>query len=434
MKSRTRLRLIIGLLVAVLAGGGIAISLARLRGPERSLPTTRVERGNIDPRIYVTGVLRTPNSASLMAPQVNGTLQIIMLAKTGDFVKPGDVVLQFDPSEQEYNLEQAQSQLNLADQQIAKSKADGAVSTATDQVALLHARYDVRRAELDCSQNELLSAIQGKINNLALEEAKRRLAQLEQDVQSRVASNQAQLAVSQEQRTKATLDIKVAQDHIQSMTIRSTMAGLLTRKGNRNAAGGIGLPGMAIPEFQEGDQTYPGSVIAQVLDVTQMDIFSQVPEVSRADIVAGETIDIQVDADPKKSFPGKVKTVSGMATNSDWWGGDPTRRFDVTFAMDTPNSTLRPGQTAHIVIRGETLKDVLHLPRQAVYMRDGKPVVFVRTGRTFESKPVKIKHSLESQVVIEGLPEGTEVALVDPEGSARPSTGASSSAPPGGKQ
>jgi HlyD family secretion protein len=434
VKSRTRLRLIIGLLAIVLAGGGIAVSLARLRGPERSLPTTRVERGDIDPKIYVTGVLRTPNSASLMAPQVNGTLQIITLAKTGDFVKPGDVVLQFDPSEQEYNLEQAQSQLNLADQQIAKSKADGAVSTATDQVALLHARYDVRRAELDCSQNELLSAIQGKINDLALEEAKRRLAQLEQDVQSRVASNKAQLAVSQEQRTKALLDIKVAQDHIQSMTIRSTMAGLLTRKGNRNASGGIGLPGMAIPEFQEGDQTFPGTIIAQVLDVTQMEIFSQVPEVSRADIAAGETIDIQVDADPKKSIPGKVKTVSGMATNSDWWGGDPTRRFDVTFAMDTPNSSLRPGQTAHIVIRGETLKDVLHLPRQAVYMRDGKPVVFVRSGRTFESKPVKIKHSLESQVVVEGLTEGTEVALVDPEGSGRTSTGASAPAPAGGKQ
>jgi multidrug efflux pump subunit AcrA (membrane-fusion protein) len=434
MKSRTRLRLIIGLLVVVLAGGGIAVSLARLRSPERTLPTTKVERGNIDSKIYVTGTLRTPNSSNLMAPPVNGTLQIISLAKTGDLVKPGDVVLQFDPSEQEYNLEQAQSQLNLADQNIAKSKADGAVSTATDQVALLHARYDVRRAELDCTQNELLSAITAKINDLALEEARRRLAQLEQDVQSRVASNLAQLAVSQEQRTKAMLDIKVAQDHIQSMTVRSTMAGLFTRKGNRNAAGGIGLPGMTVPEFQEGDQTFPGTIIAQVLDVTQMEIFSQVPEVSRADIVAGETIDIQVDSDPKKSIPGKVKTVSGMATNSDWWGGDPTRRFDVTFAMDTPNSSLRPGQTAHIIIRGETLKDVLHLPRQAVYMRDGKPVVFVRTGRTFESKPVKIKHSLESQVVVEGLPEGTEVALVDPEGSARSSAGSSPSAPAGGKQ
>jgi HlyD family secretion protein len=431
MRSRTRLRLIIGLLVVVLAGGGIAVSLARLRGAERQLPTGRVERGNIDPKVYVTGEFRTPNSALLLAPSVGGTLQIIHLAKTGDLVKPGDVVLEFDPSEQEYNLEQAQSQLNLADQQISKSKADGAVSTANDQVALLHARFDVRRAELDCSQNELLSAIQGKINNLALEEAKRRLSQLEQDVQSRAASNQAQLAVSQEQRTKALLDIKLAQDRIQSMTIRSTMAGLFTRKGNRDATSiGWVPPGMTLPEFQEGDQTFPGRVIGQVLDVTQMEIFSQVPETARADIAAGESIEIQVDSDPKQPIAGKVKTVSGMATGSDW-GGDPTRRFDVTFGMDGQNASLRPGQTAHIIIRGETLRDVLHLPRQAVFMRDGKPVVFVRSGRTFESRPVKIKHSLESLVVVEGITEGTEVALVDPEGSA---PRASTSAPIGGKQ
>jgi HlyD family secretion protein len=428
MKSRTRLRLIVGLLVVVLAGGGIAVSLARLRGIDRSLPTARVERGNIDPKVFVTGELRTPNSASLMAPSVGGTLQIVFLAKTGDFVKPGDVVLQFDPSEQEYNLEQAQSQLDLADQQIAKSKADGAVSAATDQVALLHARYDVSRAQLDCSQNELLSSIQGKINDLALEEAQRRLAQLQQDVQSRVASNQAQLAVSQEQRTKALLDIKLAKDRIQSMIVKSTIAGLFTRKGNQDAVNGFFFSGMTLPEFQEGDQTFPGRIIGQVLDVTQMEIFSQVPETSRADIATGESIEIHVDASPQQSIPGKVKTVSGMATGSDW-GGDPTRRFDVTFAMDSQNPSLRPGLTAQIIIRGETLKNVLHLPRQAVFMRDGKPVVFVRAGRTFESKPVKIKHSMESQVVVEGITEGTEVALVDPEG-----TGQKSSSPAGGKQ
>jgi HlyD family secretion protein len=433
MKSRTRLRLIIGLLVVVTAAGGIAVSLARLRGPERSLPTARVERGNVDPKVYVTGELRTPNTASFMAPSVNGTLQIILLAKTGDIVKPGDIVLQFDPSEQEYNLEQAQSQLNLADQNIAKGKADSAVSDANDQVGLLHARYDVRRAELDCSQNELLSAIQGKINNLALEEAQRRLAQLEQDIKSRVASNVALLAVSQEQRTKAMLDIKVAQDRIQSMTIRSTMAGLFIRRGNQNANSGFFFPGMSLPEFQEGDQTFPGRVIGQVLDVSQMEIFSQVPETSRADISPGESIEIRVDSDPKDSVPGKVKTVSGMATGSDW-GGDPTRRFDVTFAMDALNPTFRPGQTAQIIIRGETLKNVLHLPRQAVFMRNGKPVVFVRAGRTFESKPVQIKHSMESLVVLEGVTEGTEVAMVDPELAGQQSSSGAGAAPAGGKQ
>ena len=243
MKKRTRIRFGIAIFAVIVVGVGIAVSVARLRGPESNLPTTKVVRGNVDPKVYANGELRTPNSALLMAPPVGGTLQIVTLAKTGAMVKPGDIVLEFDPSEQEYNLEQANSQLLMAEQQITKTKDDGAVSSANDQVALLHARYDVRRAELDVSQNELKSAIDAKKNDLALEDAHRRLAQLEQDVQSRTASNQANLAVYVAQRTKAQLDIKQAEDRIASMTIRATISGLFSRKGNQDAAGGFFFTG-----------------------------------------------------------------------------------------------------------------------------------------------------------------------------------------------
>ena len=58
---------------------------------------------------------------------------IVKFARTGDTVKAGDVVLEFDPSEQEYNLEQAQSALDQAEQQITKIKADAAISISKDQ-------------------------------------------------------------------------------------------------------------------------------------------------------------------------------------------------------------------------------------------------------------------------------------------------------------
>ena len=40
--------------------------------------------------------------------------------------------------------------------------AQDAVKAAEDEVALLHARFDVRRAELDASTNELIAAIQAQ--------------------------------------------------------------------------------------------------------------------------------------------------------------------------------------------------------------------------------------------------------------------------------
>jgi hypothetical protein len=41
--------------------------------------------------------------------------------------------------------------------------------------------------------------------------------------------------------------------------------------------------------------------------------------------------------------------------------------------------------------------------------------VYVRRGKEWEPRDVLIKYLTESRAIIEGLPEGTEVALVNPE-------------------
>ena len=50
---------------------------------------------------------------------------------------------------------------------------------------------------------------------------------------------------------------------------------------------------------------------------------------------------------------------------------------------------MRPGMTARVVVEGETLKSVTHLPRQVLFEKEGKPVVYVREGTQF--KPVQVK-------------------------------------------
>ncbi len=190
-------------------GFGVRSAMSEFKPAEKHIATARVKRGTLEIKVYSSGELRATKGVSLMAPAVagGGALQIVSLLKTGTRVKPGDVVIAFDPSEQQYKLEQARSEVAEAEQQIAKSKADAAVSAAEDKVNLLKARFDVRRAELDVSRNELLSSIDAQKNNLALDEAKRRLAQLEQDVKSRVASNQAGIAVLEEKRNKSKLSM-----------------------------------------------------------------------------------------------------------------------------------------------------------------------------------------------------------------------------------
>jgi hypothetical protein len=66
-------------------------------------------------------------------------------------------------------------------------------------------------------------------------------------------------------------------------------------------------------------------------------------------------------------------------------------------------------------LAGASVENVLHVPRQAVFDRNGKPVVYVRAGDRFEPREVKPTHRSETRVAMEGVEEGTEVALVNPE-------------------
>src|SRR5260370_42480321 len=68
-----------------------------------------------------------------------------------------------------------------------------------------------------------------------------------------------------------------------------------------------------------------------------------------------------------------------------------------------------------IMVRRTQLKDQLYLPSQCLFEKDGKQVVYIKRGKTFEATPAKVKFRTENRIALENLEEGTEVALVNPE-------------------
>jgi multidrug resistance efflux pump len=424
--SKKLFRAVIVGAVVVLLGFGISFALNALRPASKSIPTTRVQKGTLELDINTVAELHTPHSTMMVAPSVSGTLQIVHLLKTGTEVKAGDVVVEFDPSEQEFNREQSRSQLAEAEQEITKAKADAEVKLAEDKVALLKAKFDVRRAELEVSRNELVSEIDAKKNLLNLDEARRRKAQLEQDVNSRAASNSAAVALLEEKRQTALLGMKQAQHNIDSMQVKSPISGLVSIKDNMDASGGMMFPGMQLPEYREGDLVFPGRFLAEVMDVSQMEAIAKVFENDRSNVSVGQTAEIRMDAQPDAVFPAKVKTIAGMASRRDF-GSDTVRRFDVTFDLLSHAAEMRPGTSAEVLVKGTQIKDQLYVPSQCVFDKDGKLVIYVKHGNNFEATEARIKFRTENRVAVENLPEGTEVALVNPEKAWQEQKGASSS-------
>lgn len=426
MSRRVLLPLVAIGIVAAVAAAAVAVPGLPARGD--SVPTARVTKGPLKVTVHATGELRAGRTVTMVTPPVGGMLRIVTLVQTGMPAKAGDIVVEFDPADQQYALEQAKSELDEAEQTIVKMKADAAVQASQDEVALLTAKFDVRRGELDTTANEFVGALEAQKNVLSLEEARRRLAQLLEDMKSRAATNQASLAVSLEKRNKAQLSMQRAQQVIDSLVMRAPFDGVVSLKENRDASGGMIFWGMVLPEYRAGDQIWPGRPVADVIEAGRMEVRAKIDEGDRPNLVDGQTAIVEVDALPGEKFNARVGQLSGLANRASFFeSASVTRLFDLTLQFDNPDPRLKAGGSVRVTLAGKDIPDAVHVPRQAVFDKNGKNFVFVKTGDRFEQRDVKVEQRTESRVVVSGLSEGMEIALVDP--TARPASSGSASTP-----
>jgi hypothetical protein len=109
------------------------------------------------------------------------------------------------------------------------------------------------------------------------------------------------------------------------------MAGLVAVRQNR--ATDFYFPGMQLPDIHEGDTLRPGIPVADILDLSELEVLARVGELDRANLHEGQEVSITLDAMPEQRFRGTIKTMSGMASSA-IFSGDPSKKFDVVFAID----------------------------------------------------------------------------------------------------
>ena len=421
----------------IVAGGAIVLASRRTSGPSGNkgnlsasrdeVPLASVQRGDVEMNVYATGELRASHAMMLTAPSVGGgSLEITQLLPTSSPVKKGDIVIAFDPSEQQYKLDQSRSELRQAEQEITKANADAAVLTAQDKVAALKARYAVRQAELDVQKNEIVSSIDARKNDLALQQAQRMKAELEQDSESHKQSGQATIYLAKEKYNKAKLGMDQAQQNIDKMRIAAPMDGMVSIQ--KNPPTDFFFTGMSVPDFHAGDLANPGSAIAQIVDPLGLELSCKLSERSSSSVKVGEPVEVVFDAMHGKTFHGNVKSIGGMS-KAQFFDGGAGNGVEVTVQLSPADPHLHAGFTSQILFVGDKKTNVLYVPLQALFMKDGKRYVYVRTASGFEQRQIKIQGQSESRAVIEGLAQGTQVALVDPTAPRKPGSAGATAGP-----
>jgi multidrug resistance efflux pump len=395
--------------LAAIAWGAVRI-VARVTASTAAveLPTTRVKRGRVTITVAARGELQGGNSEMLTVPQTGGnTVAITYLREPGELVEAGDVVVQFDTTQQEYNLREAEADLAEAGQQVIKAEADGQALDEETRYQVESTTADVKLAELEIRKNPLLAAIVARQNALALDAANNRQHQAGQDLNNKKATAAAGVAIQQAALNKAKVMMDIAQKTIDGMTLKAKTSGYVNIQQNSNLM--IAYYGMTLLPYQLGDNVNAGMAVAQIPDLKTWEVSAQVGELDRGHLTPGQQVSVAVVALAGKSFPGHVKNIGG--TGGSAWN----RHFECRIVLDQASPELRPGMTSNLVITVESLDNVTWVPSQALFESDGRSFVYLRTPSGFMPHDVTLVRRSESQVVLTGISEGALVAMSNPD-------------------
>ena len=327
-KQLIRIAIILAL-VAVAAGGYFAWQ--SIPQETQNFALAEVLRGDLVVKTYLRGELRAVRSLTLTAPNIGTQSQITQLAPTGALAKRGNLIFELDDSERVAALEDSLLSVEQIQENLKKAEAELEIRKSQDEVEIVQANFQVRRAELEVQRNELLATIDARKNELTLEEAQRRKQKLEADIKNRLQQREAELAVLREQLNKAQLDVERDERRIEQSRVLAPLTGLVSVLQNRSE--GRGGFGQSLPEIREGDQIPAGMSVAQLLDLSEMELLTRVEESERANLREGQEVFIRLDAIPDKTVSGTIKRL-GTTASANIFSGEAIKKFECVIGID----------------------------------------------------------------------------------------------------
>jgi HlyD family secretion protein len=399
------------LMVTVFAVAAAGAFAAVGRGLAPDLPTARVSRGEFVDTIEIRGEIRPLKSIVLSSPMQSGDLQIVKLAKNGSMVKPGDLVVQFDGSTLQRTVQEKRSELKQADAEIEQAQAQARIVEEQNATALMKARYDIARAKLDVGKGDTVSRIEIEQAKLALADAQQRLRELEEKVKSDRTSAEADVAGKRRKREKALFDLNRADQGLRNLQLKAPAAGMVNVLPNFRSGGVFG----GQQEFQEGDRAWAGAAILELPDLSSVHLEARLDESDRGRLKPQQDAIVRIEAIPGKEFKARINNISVLARVDFTSGWPPTKNFDLNVLFLDTDPRMRPGMTAVARIATERIADVMLVPAEAIFQRDGVPVVYKLDRSEFvETRVTLAKRGKEQAIVSSGVAPGDRVATRRP--------------------
>lgn len=394
--------------IGVLTAGAFA---AARRSPAPDVPTALVVKGPFVDTLEIRGEIRPLKSVVLSSPMQSGELQILKLAKSGTMVKPGDVVVQFDPSTLQRTIDEKRSELKQADAEIDQIQAQRRLIEQENATAVMKTGYDVERAKLEASKGDTVSRIDNEEAKLAVNDAQQRARELQEKLKSDQTATQADVAAKRHKREKALFDLRRAEQGLQNLQVKAPAAGMVNVLPNFRSGNMFG----GQQEFREGDRAWPGAAILELPDLSSVHLEARLDESDRGRLQPRQDATVRIEAIPGAEFKSRLDSISVLAKVDFTSGWPPAKNFDLNLVFLDVDTRMRPGMTAVARIVTERVADVVLAPAEAIFQRNGAPVVYRLDGDKFVETPVTIrKRGKEQSIIDAGVQPGDRIATRRP--------------------
>jgi multidrug efflux pump subunit AcrA (membrane-fusion protein) len=170
--------------------------------------------------------------------------------------------------------------------------------------------------------------------------------------------------------------------------------------------------------FKVGDHAWPGGVLAEIPDLSTLEMEGKVEEIDRGRIEVGQAARVHIDAFPEKTLTAKLVGLSPLTEQSFEW--PPTRSFRGYAQIEQDGLRLRPGMNGGLDVIVNKLPDALSIPAKALFTRNGKPIVYVADKKGYSPREVELLARNPDEVAVKGVDAGTMVTLVEPAAVAKP--------------
>jgi HlyD family secretion protein len=337
-ESMRRAVMIIGVLAVGLTIGGYVFFNGERKAPVR-YRSAAVERGPVISLVTATGMIN-PVVSVQVGTQVSGMIKSLH-ADFNSVVKAGDIVATIDPEPFRARRDQAASNLEMSKANVARAKTDLVQrKRELDRVKSLVAQEFVSQNDVDVAATNFQAA-------------------------------EAQVNVAGAQVKQAEAALNAVELDLKYTVIRSPVNGIVVARNvevGQTIAASFATPNLFL--------------IA--LDLTKMQVDTNVSESDIGGITEGKEATFTVDAYPGYQFAGTIRQVRLAPINV-----QNVVTYNVVVNVDNQDLRLKPGMTANVSIVVAQRDAVIKVPNAA--LRFTPPTVGQADRSTLGSKPTKEK-------------------------------------------